>query len=180
MAANTGIPILLMKPLHLIIDGSDNLGKTTVLSLLSQRIGLPIIKMPNMKDYIEMDKAEVFSKLFNETVVQFVQYPFLLDRGYTSSQVYSKLFGRKFDLGYLKDTEEALQPKIIIFTGRHRNGMTGEVTYKSFCKDKIFNEEEKSKIDEEFCNMAEERGYPLIEVNGRTPLSIVEMIQKMI
>jgi len=169
-----------MKLLHLIIDGSENLGKTTVLTLLSKKLDLPIIKMPNMQDYIKNNQAEVFSKLFNETVVQFAQYSFLLDRGYTSSQVYSKLFGRDFDLGYLKDTEEILKPKIIIFTGRHKNAMNGTVTYKSFCKDKIFDEEQKSKIDEEFCRLAEERGYTLIEVIDRRPLAIAEQILEIV
>ena len=167
-----------MKPLHLILDGSDCLGKTTVLELLSTHLKTPIIKMPNMQAYIEKGDAESYSQLFNETIIQFKQYSFLLDRGFTSSEVYSKLFGRKYDLGYLKNIKEDLNPTVVILTGRHRNPMNQKISYHSFIKDKIFTEEQKAKVDAEFCRLAEERGYPLIEVYSKKPLTVMHEILK--
>lgn len=161
-------------PLHLVIDGSDNLGKTTILNMLSEKLQLPIVKMPNMSRYIKDGNAEQFSQLFNETVVQFAQYPFLLDRGYSSSVVYSKLFGRSYDLSYLQGTEEALKPTFVILTGRRR--INDEITYTSFCKDPIFDDEQKGKIDEAFCELASVNGWPLIEVWGKTPEQIFEEV----
>lgn len=167
------------KPIHIIIDGSDNLGKTTILRMLSKEMELPVIKMPNMQTYIENNNAEAFSKLFNETIVQFKQFSFLLDRGFTSSQVYSELFGREFDLGYLKDTEKILDPKIVIFTGRHKN-QEGKTEYFSFCDDPIFSKAQKNMVDEKFCELAEKKGYVLIEVHNKTPLSIMmEVLSKI-
>lgn len=169
-----------MEPLHLIIDGSDNLGKTTALQLLSEHLKLPIIKMPNMQTYIKKGDVEKYSQLFSETIIQFKQYPFLMDRGFTSSLVYSKIFGRDYNFEYLYGIEEELNPLVVIFTGRHKNPMNEEVTYKSFCKDKIFNEEQKAQVDAEFCNLAGEKGYPLIEVFGKTPLTIMNEVIKKI
>lgn len=155
-----------MKTQHIIIDGSDNLGKTTVLKQLSEELKLPIIKMPNMSEYIKNENAEEFSKLFNETIVQFAEHSFLMDRGFTSSLVYSKVFRRSFDLSYITKIEKILKPKVFILTGRNIQG--GRVSYVSFQKDPIYKEDQKKRIDSAFCTLAYERDYPLIEVAGRT------------
>lgn len=167
-----------MKPLHLIIDGSDNLGKTTVIDILSKELKLPVVKMPNMKEYIKNNNPEEFSKLFNETIVQFAEYPFILDRGFTSSLVYSKVFNRKFDLSYIKKIEEILTPTVIILTGRHVVG--GIVSYVSFCKDPIYKEAEKRDIDKAFCNLAYDNNYPLISVGGKTSRQITDEVLEFI
>ena len=169
-----------MKPLHIIIDGSDNLGKTTLLNSLSKQLDLPILKMPNMKKYIKNGDVEEFSRLFNETIIQFAKYPFLMDRCYTSSLVYNEIFKRGGDMLYLEEIEQALDPIVIILTGRHKNAMDQSISYKSFCKDPIYNEEEKAKVDEEFCRLAKDRGYILIEVIGKTPLKIFEEVMNEI
>lgn len=168
-----------MKPLHLIIDGSDNLGKTTVVKMLSMKLGLPIIKMPNMTEYIGRGATEEFSKLFNETIIQFREYPFILDRGFPSSLVYSSIFNREFNLSYIEETEKLLDPTVFIFTGRHASS-NGKISYHSFCEDPIFNEEEKREIDEAFCNLANNRLYNLIEVWGKHPSFIVQSILERI
>ena len=165
--------------MHVIVDGSDNLGKTTILNMLSEKLQLPIIKMPNMQQYIGTGDAEVFSQLFNETVIQFAQFPFLLDRGYSSSEVYSKVFGREYDFGYLKNTKSTLSPKIIILTGRYvitEYGKKPRVKYSSFCKDPIFDEEQKNMIDEEFCEYARINKCPLIRVHGKTVNQVFEEV----
>lgn len=161
-----------MKPLHLIIDGSDNLGKTTVLKILSEELGLPVIKMPNMGEYIKKNSPEEFSKLFNETIIQFKEHSFLLDRGYTSSLVYSKVFGRQFRLSYIDYIEKELDPVVIILTGRYTDPLSQKTRYRSFCEDPIFSENDKAEIDIQFCNLAKKMNYPLIEVMGKTPFEV--------
>jgi hypothetical protein len=161
-------------PMHIVIDGSDNLGKTTVLNILSEKLQLPIIKMPNMPKYIKDGNTEPFSQLFSETVMQFKQFPFLMDRDYSSSVVYSRLFARDYDLGYLKDIREALNPKFIIFTGRRF--INDEIHYTSFCQDQVYDEEQKGLIDEAFCDYATANGHPLVEVWGKTPEEIAKEV----
>lgn len=161
-------------PMHIILDGSDNLGKTTTLNMLSEKLQLPVIKMPNMKEYIERDMTEQMSQLFSETIVQFKDYPFLMDRGYCSSIVYSKVFNRTFDLSYIDKINEELRPKIIIFTGRDKHGQIYK--YKSFCNDPIYHTGQKMEIDAAFCKYAETNGYPLIEVWGKTTKQILQEV----
>src|SRR3990167_10551440 len=152
-----------MKTLHLIIDGSDNLGKTTVIDMLSKELDLPIIKMPHELHNVDIkNHVEEFSKFFSYVVVQFRKYPFIMDRGFTSSEVYSKVFNRGFYISYTGEIEELLDPKIFIFTGRVKNPETHQFDYTSFCKDKTFNDYEKIKIDKEFCELAKRRKYHLI------------------
>jgi len=165
-----------------MIDGSDNLGKTTVINLLSRKLDLPIIKMTNMKEYIEEGDAEKYSRLYNETVVQFSEFSFIMDRGFTSSLVYSEVFSRKDDLSYIENIEQKLKPTIFILTGRNRPGAIhySYLGYTSFSSDPIYNTESKNKIDEAFWKLAEERGYHLVEVFGKSPLEICnEIIEKI-
>ena len=162
------------KPLHLLIDGADKLGKTTVIEILKRQLNLPVIKMPNMKEYIENNNAEEFSKLFNETIVQFAEYSFIMDRGFTSSIVYSAVFDRDFKLGYISNIEQILDPNVIILTGYNRQiGRAGE----SFGKDEIVkNEINRDKIEKEFNKLADRRGYTLIDVKGKSPIQICNEI----
>ena len=153
------------EPLHILIDGSDKKGKTTVIQMLSRKLDLPIVKMPNMPEYIEKNQAEEFSKLFNETIVQFSEYDFIMDRGFTSSIVYSKVFDRKFDLAYIKNIEKRLKPQIFILTGdRFGHDEIVEVNLNSH------------QIDLGYIELAEREGYTVINVNGKTPIEICNTI----
>lgn len=165
------------KPLHIIIDGADGLGKTTVIQKLGRVLQLPTIKMPNMKEYVEKNSPEEFSKLFNETIVQFSEFDFILDRGFTSSRVYSRVFLRPFDLSYLTSIENILNPVVFIMTGRspaEPGKVVGEYNY--FRNDELFKHEDVELVDREFVKLAEKNGYNLIEVWGRSPDEIVRDI----
>lgn len=168
-----------MKRVHILLDGSDNLGKTTIANKLSIALSLPVIKMPNMKEYIEAGHPEEFSKLFNETIIQFRKTSFIMDRGFTSSLVYSRVFSRKFDLEYLKTIEEILKPIVIIFTGRHTD-KRGKSIYTSFTFDEVYSEDKKSSIDQEFCKMAIKRGYNVVSVHGKSEIVILEEVLRII
>jgi len=157
-------------PRHIIIDGADGLGKTTICQKLGRMLQMPVIKMPNMKEYISKGSAEEFSKLFNETIVQFSEYDFILDRGFTSSLAYSRVHNRKFDLSYTDLIENILQPKVFILTGRVDKG------WKYFRGDDIFNNSDTEQVDRAFLLLANDRRYNVIEVNGKSPDEIVRHI----
>lgn len=156
------------KPLHIIIDGSDKRGKTTVCKLLSQALQIPIIKMLNTKDYILHGTTEEFSRLFNETVAQFKDSDFILDRGYPSSMVYSKVFSRSFDLGYIDQVERDLDPEVFIIHG------------KSLGIDDVYDKSEIDEINTEFIHFAATFNLPLICVDGKTPEEVAkEILEKL-
>ena len=156
------------KPLHILLDGTDNVGKTTMCQLLSDKLRLPIIKMPNMPEYLKKGQAEEFSKLFNETIVQFKDTDFILDRGFTSSLVYSAVFNRDFDLSYLAQIEKELNPVVFILTGH------------PFATDEIYNTSQQERIDERFRLLAEIKKYHIVEVNDKTPEQIVNRILELL
>ena len=169
-------------PLHLIIDGSDNLGKTTIINLLSRKLDLPVIKMTNMGEYIKDGDAEKYSRLYNETIVQFSEFNFIMDRGFTSSLVYSEVFARTDDLSYIKNIEQKLKPIVFILTGRTNliNDYHKGIRYTSFSSDPIYQIEEKQEIDESFCKLSEEKRYHIVEVFGKSPLEICnEIIEQL-
>lgn len=154
-------------PLHLILDGSDNLGKTTVANILSRKLNLPIIKMPRTQEYFKLNLAEEFSKFFNETLIQFNEFSFIMDRGFPSSLVYGKKYKRKFDLSYIENIEKILKPKVFIFYSENKN---------SFCKDLIITETEKLEISIEYQNLAYKKGYYLLNVDDKSPIDLCNEI----
>lgn len=166
-------------PKHILIDGADGLGKTTVCHLLSRRTGYPTVKMPNMKEYIEKGSAEEFSKLFNETIVQFSDFDFILDRGFTSSLVYGKHFKREFDYSYLDNIRNVLQPKVFILTGQKHDDVEyigHRRAFESFRGDDVIASDDVRAIDQEFVNLANQEGFTLIHVWGKSPQEIVSII----
>lgn len=157
---------------RLIIDGPDGVGKTTICKLLAERLRIPIIKMPNMKEYFEKGLTEEFSKLFNETVVQFARYPFILDRGFTSSLVYSKVYGREsVDLSYLYQLEKDLNATTFILTA------TDHVAFMRRPEDEIIKRQFRTKINREFVKLAAENNYYLINT---TPLKAEQVARHIL
>lgn len=163
-------------PKHILIDGADGLGKTTICQYISRKTGYPVVKMPNMKEYIEKGSAEEFSKLFNETIVQFSDYDFILDRGFTSSMVYNKHFKRDFNLDYLKNIRNILKPEIFILTGLKTEDPRFMGQREFFRGDEIIKPDDVVAIDQEFLKLANKEGFHVIEVWGRSPQEIGQII----
>lgn len=166
------------KPLHILIDGADGLGKTTICQMLSRTLNLPVIKMPNMEEYLNKGTPEEFSKLFNETIIQFAEYDFIMDRGFTSSLVYSKVNNRKDDLSYISRIEQILDPEVFILVSRSHSvfaDMNEMKERKFFRADKMFDRVLVEKIDDEFARIANEK-YWSIQVNYKSPMEIVKFI----
>lgn len=143
----------------LLIDGPDGTGKSTVCDILSDRMKMPIVKMPNMVQYFTENNPEEFSKLFNETIVQFKDSDFILDRGFTSSLVYSKVYDRQFNLSYLENLEKTLDAEVYILT------VDDEQMMERRPVDEIITKEFRSQVRDEFENLAANRQYKLIDTS---------------
>ncbi len=103
---------------------------------------------------------------------------FIMDRGFTSSEVYSEIFKREFDFGYLGNIKSKLKPKVFILSGRNRpDGIHySYYNYASFSEDPVYSNEEKQKIDKKFTELADRNGYTIIEVFSKSPLEICNEI----
>lgn len=155
------------KPLHIIIDGADGTGKSTIVQLLSRYYDLPIIKMPVPQERVRTDVIEDLSEMFNKTVVQYHESDFIMDRGFTSSLVYSKVFKRTHNLGYIHNIEQILDPVVIIISAFE------EGKNNSLRDDDIYTPQEIDKVDLAFLNLASEKNYPIIFVGGKTITEVV-------
>jgi len=147
----------MIKPLHILIDGADGTGKTTLVQMLGRYYDIPTIKMPVPQSEVRSGPIEELSEMFNKTIMQFHETDFILDRGFTSSIVYSKVFDRGYNLDYLKNIEQALNPQIFIITSG--NPMRS---------DDIYSPDEVANVDSEFRILANDRGYTVIYVDGKT------------
>lgn len=143
------------EPKHIIIDGPDGVGKSTVCDLLSKSSGYPIIRMADSAKYFSDPQfLEIMARQFNETVSQFAKYPFIMDRGYPTSLVYSKIFNRKGDLSYIKDIEYKLNPHVYILSRK-----------EPFADDPLLNRELYPKAMELYLDLAQDRNYKVIDID---------------
>jgi len=156
------------RPLHLIIDGPDRVGKTTVIKLLARDLKLPVIKMKDMPKYFKGNPEEA-SEIFNKTLAQFRDTSFICDRGFPSSMVYSWVFDRHYDLKYLTKVEKALQPKVVIL---YRN--------KPRAEDKLVDSKFHKKVTETYVSMARALNWTVIDVKNLKPEQICKKIKEII
>lgn len=156
--------------MNLIIDGPDGTGKSTVCELLADFLNTPVIKMPNMKQYFENGMTEEFSKFYNELLVQFKDFDFIQDRGFTSSLVYGKVYDRPFDYGYIDEIEDELDPKVFILTAND------EVLFDRRPTDEIITQEFRIEVNKTYKDIARQRGYTIIDTTTMTPEEVTQLI----
>ena len=155
------------QPLHLLIDGADKTGKSTVCQILSRKLDLPVIKMKGMPEFIEKGLTAEASKLFNLTLVDFAEYSFIMDRGFTSSIVFDAVFNRGEDLAYLASIENILKPRVFILGKSLRlDEFNDDVMTRQNCLD----------AQKEFMYLADKRGYEVIDTSDKSPLEIADLI----
>jgi thymidylate kinase len=156
------------KILHLIIDGSDKTGKTTVCNILAHRLKLRIVKMQNMKHHFD-ESPEVASQAFNEALYNFKDLSFIMDRGFPSSLVYSAYFGREYDFSYLEKWEEELNPLTIILTCDEPRE-----------PDDIVSQVAQSEIQKLYLEISKRKNWIVIDVTRLTPSETCDRIIKYI
>lgn len=154
-------------PIHLIIDGADKTGKSTVCDLLSEKLNIPIIKMQDMPKFFKKNPEEA-SEIFNKTVAQFNESSYILDRGFPSSIVYSKYFKRKYDLSYLYDIVKQIDPIVIILISDPRES------------DDLVSEDEQIELIKLYRKSAIEFGWYIIDATELSPIQTAEKILKLI
>lgn len=155
----------------LLVDGPDGTGKSTVCSILSRNLELPVVKMPNMKKYFELGLTEEFSELFNETILQFKDRSFILDRGFPSSLVYNKVYNRGANLEYLKNFEDRLGCQVFILYG------DDQVLFERRPQDEIISREKRIEVNAEYQRLAKDRGWSRIDTTSRFPDEVARQIQ---
>lgn len=161
--------------LHLLLDGVDNVGKSTVVNLLSRKLDLDVVKMPGTIGFIKDETIEKVSELYNETIVQFSRHSFILDRGFTSSLVYNTVFKRNGSLDYIEQIELKLQPAVFILTRMNKDGR-----YSPLCEDPVFNYEEKVRINDEFLRLADAKGYQIVNTYDKSPEKVCNEILELL
>lgn len=152
--------------LHIIVDGSDKTGKSTVCAKLSELLGMPLIKMQDMPKHFKNGQEEVASEIFNKAIVQFVHTAFIMDRGYPSSMVYSRYFMRSYDLSYIKEIVRKLDARIFILDVAPRK------------VDDIINYHQQEEIRNLYLQYAKKHGWTVIPCTGQTPDQICATIIK--
>ena len=155
------------KPLHLIIDGADKVGKSTVCKLLAEKLKIPVIKMQDMPKYFSKN-PEPASEIYNKTIVQFKDYAFIQDRGYPSSIVYSTLYNRHYPLNYLNDMIRELEPVVFILEATPR------------AKDDIVSKKDQNKLRDMYMYYTRVYNWNLLMCDEKTPDQICDMILKQL
>jgi len=156
------------KILHLVIEGVDRSGKSTVCRVLSEKLNVPIIKMQDMPRHFKKNPEEA-SEIFNKTVSQFKDFSFICDRFYPSSLVYSKVYKRNYDLTYINEIEKILKPRVVVL-------------YRALPRfpDKLISKQKYAKLVVEYITQAKLHKWKLIDVGDKTPNEIVKLILKYI
>lgn len=101
----------------ILVIGPDRVGKTTVVSHISRKLGLPSFKCPAEKRIFKLGGRDTLA--FDYTLTHFLnqtRFRFISDRAYPCEWVYSKVFGRETDEELLKmidEMHETLNTKIL-------------------------------------------------------------------
>jgi len=151
--------------LHIIIDGVDKVGKTTVCKLLSKKLQIPVIKLEGMQKFFDKCPEEV-SEVFSNTVHQFESVSFILDRGFPSSLVYSKYFNRKYDFAYIDENIVNFNARIFILDVAARDD------------DELIIPKQQKDIRQLYLKFANEYGWEIINCEKLTPEEICCRILK--
>lgn len=103
-----GLTVIRRDRPNIIVVGPDGVGKTTVVRVLSQSLGLPTFKCPTEKEIFRNGGRE--SLAFDLMLTHFLRqtgYRFISDRGHPCEWVYSSVFGRDTDMERLYAIDRA-------------------------------------------------------------------------
>jgi thymidylate kinase len=157
------------KNIHIMIEGVDGVGKTSVCNLLSEKLDIRVVRMNAHKYFYST--IEEASRMFNDLLCQFEKFSFIMDRGYVSSIVYSKVYERNSDLSYLDEVNNILRPEVIILTA------TPEKLFERSPSDKVVDNDKRIPIQEEYIRFGRSHDLKIIDT---TNLTIEEVCQEIL
>lgn len=159
--------------LHIIIDGCDSVGKTTLCANLSQALDIPVTHMEKAKEVFTTRKTcdiETLSYMYNHTLVQLKEHSFIIDRGYVSSLVYTEVYERPSNkVAYIKDIERALNPVVYILVNQDIDTLKAR-------GDEVVPVADFGYIQSTYEVIAKNRRYAVIDVTDLTPLRVFERV----
>lgn len=150
------------------VDGPDGVGKTGYSQYLSEETGIPRLEMrpASNTDNIEV-KSEVFNAAIRDLYDQDVEL--VIDRGSTSSIVYSRVFGRENPKHAWK-TIRHVEPVIV-----YLRCDPDELAVRYGNNDEIFNADEIREIaevyDEVMSDVQENTDATVAEIDTTVPVT---------
>ena len=163
-----------LKGMRIILEGPDGSSKTTIVKMLKKKTGFLILKMPGTKKYFKDGDAETPSYLFNRTVCQLWGVNFLLDRGFPSSIVYTRVYKRQVDLSYLEGVEKMLNALVIILTA------TDKELFRRKPNDSIIDKKHRIEVKKEYDHLAKERNWSIIDTTGKDREEVLSNVLEII
>ncbi len=106
----------LIKNIIIFVEGSDGIGKSTLAKKLSNKLHIPLLKMPKAKTAFNTNSIEEVAYVFNQVLLQLKNTSYIVDRGPISSLVYSKYYKRNSKLEYIYSIIKKLNPLVIYLT----------------------------------------------------------------
>ena len=150
-----------IKTLHIIVEGADGIGKSTLSKKLSTKLKLPLLRMVKAKKAFTSDTIEDLSIVFNHTLLQLKDTNYVVDRGPISSIIFSKVYERTDDLEYIYSICEKINPLAIYLTSTDRQQM-----FNQRKKDRLIDTAHRKKIYKEYANFFKTQNtFKVLKIN---------------
>ena len=166
--------ITFLKPLHIMVEGPDGIGKTTSATKISTKLHIPLLKMVKAKKAFNNNTIEDLSYVFNHTLLQLKDISYVVDRGPISSIIYSNVFKRSNDLKYLYSICEKINPLIFYLTSSNKNQMFAQKKH-----DRIITIAERVAIHNEYAKFFDSKcpfNYTKINIINKSRQEVVQAI----
>jgi thymidylate kinase len=160
----------------IFIEGPDGSGKTELVNRLNRGGYGPIVRLPKSQEFFKKGNIEEASWIFNNTIGQLIsKCNFIVDRGYFSSLVYSKIYKRKTDLSYIWDIHKKLKPIIIFLDAKD------SILFERRPIDAVIKSKERLRVSNEYrkmYNKLKAKKFNCIYRIDTSKLSPLEVYQK--
>lgn len=147
----------------IVIEGPDGVGKSTICKLLSDRTGIPIMRMPEPP----RENIEQFSQFYRRTVAN-IDGVMILDRFFPSSMVYGSYFKRDTPL----DDIVKLSKKREIFTFI----IDTDVPFRG---DEFINEDQWPEIRNTYLSLAKTNKWEIIKNDSTLEDCVQRILEKL-
>ena len=164
----------------IVFEGLDGAGKSTLMKIISRKLKIPIIKplTINKKIFMNSEKLEEYAELINKCLMNFKKFNFILNRNFSGSIIYSKVYKRKYDLKYIDNflipQLEGFCKIIFLTTNSYKTNLKRRLNDKLINKNKY--EELWSEHENYFKNFKNNK-IPVLKLNT-DKLSRKEYLEK--